>query len=150
LLDVPDDAAPAIPARMLPKLNDHNRAFWTGGADGRLLIAQCTRCALWVHPPAADCPDCGGELVARPVSGRGKVFTYTVNYQPFNPGVTVPYVIAIVELAEHADLRIATNIVDCEPDSVHIGLDVQVRFERREVDGETVYVPVFAPQDPDT
>src|SRR5690348_6918813 len=111
---------------MLPKLNDHNRAFWTGGADGNLMIAQCARCALWVHPPAADCPNCGGELIPRPVSGRGKVFTYTVNYQPFNPDVPVPYVIAIVELEEHADLRIATNIVDCEPDSVHIGMDVQV------------------------
>ena len=115
---MPDDAPPAIPARMLPELNDHNRAFWTGGADGQLMIAFCVTCELWVGPPAADCPDCGGVLEARPVSGRGTVFTYTVNHQPFNPEVPVPYVIAIVELEEQADLRIASNIVDCEPDSV--------------------------------
>ena len=54
--------------------------------------------------------------------------------------------IAIVELAEQADLRIATNIVDCEPDSVHIGLPVKVRFERHDVDGDSVFVPVFAPR----
>ena len=101
---------------------------------GRLLIARCTKCALWVNPPAADCPDCGGALEAQPVSGRGTVFTYTVNYQPFNPAVPVPYVIAIVELDEQADLRIATNIVDCEPDSVYVGLPVEVRFERHDVD----------------
>ena len=99
-----------------------------------------------MQPPAADCPDCGGALVARPVSGRGTVFTYTVNYQPFNPAVPVPYVIAIVELEEQADLRIATNIVDCEPDSVYVGLPVEVRFERQDVDGDDVYVPVFAPR----
>lgn len=141
-----DDVAPEIPARMLPAINEHNRAFWTGGADGHLLIARCNRCELWVQPPAADCPDCGGALVARPVSGRGTVFTYTVNYQPFMPAVPVPYVIAIVQLDEQADLRIATNIVDCDPDSVHIGLPVEVRFERHDVDDDSVFVPVFAPR----
>ena len=141
-----DDVAPEIPARMLPRLDDRNRTFWTGGADGHLHIAWCERCRLWVQPPAQDCPDCEGELVARAVSGRGSVFTYTVNYQPYMPGVPVPYVIAIVELEEQVDLRIATNVVDCEPDSVRIGLPVQVRFERHEVDGDTVYFPVFAPR----
>ena len=138
-----DDVAPEIPARMLPTINDHNRAFWTGGSDGRLLIGRCDSCELWVAPPDADCPDCGSTLVAHPVSGRGIVFTYTVNYQPFNPAVVpVPYVIAIVQLEEQADLRIATNIVDCEPDSVHIGQQVDVRFERQKVDGDAVFVPV--------
>jgi uncharacterized OB-fold protein len=141
-----DAALPENPARMLPKLHEHNRAFWTGGGDGHLLIDQCTQCSLWVSPPAADCPDCGGGLVARPVSGHGTVFTYTVNYQPFNPSVPVPYVIAIVELAEQPDLRIASNIVDCEPDSVYVGLPVEVRFERHEIDGDTIFVPVFAPR----
>jgi uncharacterized OB-fold protein len=131
---------------MLPKLNEHNRAFWTGGRDGQLLITQCTQCGLWISPPAADCPGCDGELVARPVSGRGTVFTYTVNYQPYNPAVPLPYVIAIVTLDEQADLRIATNIVDCEPDSVFVGLPVEVRFETQQVDGEDVFVPVFAPR----
>ena len=141
-----DAAPPAIPGRMLPKLHEHNRAFWTGGADGQLMIARCTQCELWVSPPAADCPDCGAALVPRPVSGRGTVFTYTVNYQPFNPAVPVPYVIAIVQLDEQADLRIASNIVDCEPDSVYVGLAVEVRFEPHDVDGDSVFVPVFAPR----
>lgn len=141
-----DNVAPEIPARMLPKLTDHNRAFWTGGADGQLHVAWCERCQRWVQPPAADCPDCEGALDIRAVSGRGSVFTYTVNYQPYMPNVPVPYVIAIVELEEQADLRIATNIVDCEPDSVHVGLPVEVRFERHDVDGDTVYFPVFAPR----
>jgi uncharacterized OB-fold protein len=147
---MPDAAVPANPARMLPKLNEHNRPFWTGGADGQLLIDRCTQCALWVSPPAADCPDCGGALVARPVSGYGRVFTYTVNYQPFNPAVPVPYVIAIVELAEQPDLRIASNIVDCESDSVYIGLPVEVRFERQEAGGENAFVPVFVPRKDET
>lgn len=106
--------------------------------DGRLRITRCTQCQLWVSPPAEDCPACEGVLEPQPVSGRGTVFTYTVNHQPFNPELPVPYVIAIVALEEQDDLRIAANIVDCEPDSVHIGLPVQVRFD----DGD---VPVFTP-----
>ena len=143
---MPDDATHAVPVRMLPALDDRNRAFWTSGADGQLRIARCTQCGLWTSPPATDCPDCGGALVARPVCGRGTVFTYTVNYQPFNPSVPVPYVIAIIELEDQAGLRIAANIVDCEPDSVYVGMPVAVRFERHDVDAETVFVPVFAPR----
>jgi uncharacterized protein len=145
-LGMADNPAPEAPARMLPTIDDHSRAFWTGGADGQLLVSRCTRCELWVAPPAADCPDCCGALVARPVSGRGTVFTFTVNHQPFMPGVPLPYVIAIVQLEEQHDLRLAANIVDCEPDSVRIGLPVEVRFERQVVDDESVYVPVFRPR----
>lgn len=142
---MPAEPDAATPARIVPERQEHNRAFWTGGADDELLIARCTRCSLWVHPPSADCPQCGGELVAQPVSGRGTVFTYTVNHHPFNPTVPPPYVIAIVQLEEQSDLRLAANIVDCETDSVHIGMPVQVRFERQDLEQETVYVPVFAP-----
>jgi uncharacterized OB-fold protein len=59
------------------------------------------------------------------VSGRGTVFTYTVNYHPYNPELATPYVIAIVELVEQAGLRVAANIVDCEPDSVTCGMRVE-------------------------
>jgi len=140
------DSHATVPARIVPERQEHNRAFWTGGANDQLLIARCTLCSLWVHPPSADCPVCGGELAAQPVSGRGEVFTYTVNMHSFNPMVPPPYVIAIVQLEEQADLRLAANIVDCEPDSVHIGMPVEVRFERHDGgDQDAVFVPVFAP-----
>lgn len=127
---------------MLPK---RDRAFWAGGADGRLLIEHCDKCARWVHPPTGECPDCGGTLVARPVSGRGTVFTYTVNFHPYNPDVPTPYVIAIVELVEQSGVRLATNIVDCEPDSVACGMPVEVRFERQSTEEGAAFVPVFGP-----
>jgi uncharacterized protein len=143
---MPDDATPANPTRILPTRDDSNTAFWQGGADGKLMILRCPQCEQWVHPPAGDCPDCGGPLSARPVSGQGKVFTYTVNHQAFNPAVALPYIIAIIELTEQAALRIAANIVECEPNSVYIGMPVEVRFEAQAArDG--VYVPVFAPTD---
>lgn len=82
------------------------------------------------------------------MSGNGTVFTYTVNHHPFNPAVPPPYVIAIVELVEQADLRLAANIVGCEPDSVTIGMPVAVRFESQQSPDGTAFVPVFEPRTP--
>ncbi len=96
----------------------------------QLLIEHCDKCGRWVHPAAGECRDCGGPLAARPVSGRGTVFTYTVNYHPYNPEIPVPYVIAIVELAEQSGLRVAANIVGCEPESVTCGMAVGILGER--------------------
>ena len=93
-----------------------------------------------MHPPTGECRDCGGPLVARPVSGRGTVFTYTVNHHPYNPDIPLPYVIALVELAEQAGLRVAANIVDCEPESVTCGMAVHVRPEKG-----SAGAPQFAP-----
>lgn len=107
----------------------------------QLLIEHCDDCARWVHPSAGDCRDCGATLVARPVSGHGTVFTYTVNYHPYNPDVPTPYVIAIVELAEQSGLRVAANIIDCEPDSVACGMPVNLRPGQRSTGG----APLFAP-----
>jgi hypothetical protein len=135
------DVAEAPMPRMLPQLDASNTPFWTGGQNGELLIRRCVNCRRWVHPPTERCPGCDGELVAEPVSGNGTVFTFTVNSHPFNPDVPPPYVIAIVVLDEQADLRLPTNIVDCAPDEVRIGMPVHVLFEQH----DDVFVPVFAP-----
>lgn len=139
---MPMDESPTVtPPRILPRLTAVNQAFWTGGAAGQLLIQRCSSCRRWVHPPVERCPVCAGALVPEPVSGRGTIFTFTVNFHEYNPAVPPPYVIAIVELDEQADLRLPTNIVSCEPDQLRCGLAVRVRFEQH---GE-VFVPVFEP-----
>lgn len=126
---------------MLPTLNDANRPFWTGGADGQLLIAYCDSCERWVHPPVETCPTCTGTLGVKPVSGLGTLFTFTVNEQPFNPDVAPPYNIAIVVLDEQDDLRIPTGIVGCDDADLTVGMRVKVAFEPN---GE-VHVPLFEP-----
>ncbi|MFW6093310.1 MAG: Zn-ribbon domain-containing OB-fold protein [Pseudomonadota bacterium] len=130
---------PAAP-RVLPELDERTRPFWTGGRDGRLLILKDRNTGRWIHPPERV-PEGADGLVAEPVSGKGAVFTFTVNHQPYHPDVPVPYVIALVELDEQAGLRLPANIVNCDIDAVHIGMRVRVLFEGH---GE-VYVPVFEP-----
>jgi uncharacterized protein len=80
-------------------------------------------------------------VVTEPVSGRGTVFTFTINRHPYNPEVEVPYVIAIVQLEEQAGLRFTTNITGCEPGAVFIGMPVEVAFEP----AGDAWAPVFRP-----
>jgi uncharacterized OB-fold protein len=131
----------SAPSRILPPIDDVNREFWTAGASGGLKIQRCASCPRWVFPPSAACPVCGGSAEYQAVSGKGRVFTYTVNHQPFNPAVPVPYVIAIVELPEQDGVRFTTNIVNCPPEDVYMEMPVHVLFEE---DGG-VFVPVFEP-----
>lgn len=133
------NADPDAPARMLPALADSNRYFWTGGGSGHLLILRDVETGRWIPPVEERTPD--DRLKPQPVSGQGTVFTFTVNRHAYNPQVEPPYVIALVELDEQADLRIPANIVGCDPDDVHIGMRVAVRFEAQ---GE-YFVPVFGP-----
>ena len=128
--------------RLAPPLDDVNRPFWTSGPDGPLLLQWCATCDRWIHPPGAACDGCRAAPEWRPVSGDGTVFTFTVVRHPYHPDVPVPYVVAIVELAEQADLRFTTNVIDCDPDEVAIGMAVHVTFEAA---GDEAWAPVFRP-----
>jgi len=128
-------------SRAMPTVTDLNRAFWEGGRNGELLIQRCGSCGLWVNPPEEACAACSGALSPAPVSGRGTVFSFTINHQPYNPSTPVPYVVALVELAEQEGLRVFTNLIGVEPTDVVIGMAVQVRFE----DHGEIFIPVFAP-----
>ena len=44
------------PPRLRPKLDEYNRAFWTGGAEGKLQIQKCNDCNGFNHPPPAAVP----------------------------------------------------------------------------------------------
>ncbi|HEX3461638.1 MAG TPA: OB-fold domain-containing protein [Acidimicrobiales bacterium] len=125
--------------RVLPRLDDDNRFFWTGGEDGTLRFLRCQSCQQFVHPPVPVCPGClGSELAPEPVSGRATVHSFTVNVQEWIPG-SEPYVIGLVSIDEQPDIRLITNLVDCDPDDIEIGSPVEVVFEHQ----EDVYLPLF-------
>ncbi len=128
------------PRRPLPLITEMNQHFWRGGEDGRLHVLRCEACGYWIHPYAGRCPQCHSDQIApQPVSGRGSVVGFTVNHQPWVPGVKVPYVVAIVELEEQANVRLMTNLPRTPIEAVRVGLPVKVFFEQ---DGQ-IYLPLF-------
>ena len=127
-------------ARTLPEITSENRAFWTGGAQGRLCIAACEACDLRIHPPQPICPRClSRQVTSIPADGGGTVYSFTVNHQPWTPGLATPYVIGIIDLDDQPGVRLTAEIVDCDPVEVAIGRKVRVGFERH----EDVHIPVF-------
>lgn len=133
-----------MPDRPAPMITERSAAFWRGGAAGELRIHRCQACGWWLHPPRPLCPRCLSRDVGPEVaSGRGSVWSFTVNRYQWAPGIEPPYVLAEVELDEQPGVRLLTSIVGVDPDAddVTIGMPVHVRFEPAG-DG---WVPVFAP-----
>ena len=130
------------PMRLLPRITPENEHYWTGGAEGELRFLRCGACQTWIHPPQPVCPEClSKDLGVAAVSGRAELTSYTVNHQPWLPGFPPPYVVCIVEIEEQKGLRITSNLVDCEPEQIRIGMPLRVRFEQV----EDVWLPLFAP-----
>jgi uncharacterized OB-fold protein len=129
--------------RPLPALTSDNEPFWNGGAHGQLLIQQCTKCSYYIHPPTGFCPECESrDTVYSAVSGKGFVETFTVNHKQWLPGLPDRFVLALVRIAEQDDVRLVTNIIGCDPDTVTFDMPVTVQFEQ----AEDLWIPLFAPE----
>jgi uncharacterized protein len=127
--------------RLLPELTPENTPFWTGGSRGELMIAHCDRCDHAIHPPQSICPKCLSRSVTpRPAKGSGTIYTYTVNYQAWLPGLKVPYALLTVDLDGEPGVRLTAQLIDGDPHSVAIGQRVNVVFDKA---AEDVWIPQF-------
>jgi uncharacterized protein len=128
-----------------PVQTPETEVFWKGTTQGRLLLARCEACGTVVWYPRSICPECGGDSSSWiEASGVGTVYSFTVVQRSFGHYQdVVPFVIAYVELAEGP--RVLTNIVNCEPEDVRIGLPVTVVFHDT---GEGSALYRFEPSDP--
>jgi len=74
-------------------------------------------------------------------SGQGTIESWTINHQPWMPGLEVPYALAIVALDDQPGVRLTAQLRNVSLDAIHIGMAVRVGFEPR----EDVHIPVFMP-----
>ena len=116
----------------LPEHHVDYKAYWEGCQTQSLLIQQCNDCGRFRHYPRPVCPSCQSWNSGwQKVSGRGKIWSFTVIREPVDPAVKdkVPYNIIEVELAEQKGLRLISNLVDCPAGDMYIGMPVEVVFE---------------------
>ena len=110
---------------------DLTAPFWEAAKRHELVIPRCKKCNAYFWYPREACPIClQNDWEWVPVSGKGRAHTYTVVYQPQNPGFNedVPYAYTIVQLDE--GVRIISNIVNCKiPDDLHVDMPLQAVFE---------------------
>ena len=134
--------------RPLPLADNVSGPYWEAAGRGELLYQECPACGHRQLYPRAMCTECAAAPEWRRASGRGTVYTYTVIRQnwaePFRE--MLPYVVAMIELEEGP--RLMSNVTDCAPDDVSVGMAVEVWFEPAEDgrgdDGGTA-LPMFRP-----
>jgi uncharacterized OB-fold protein len=127
----------------LPTPDAETQPFWDACREGRFLLRRCGACGRHHHYPRPFCPFCWSEDVTwTEASGRATLYTYSVVRQNDLPPFPerVPYVAAIVELAEGP--RVMTNLEGAEPEAIEIGMDLEVDFRPISDD---VTIPVFRP-----
>ncbi|MBY0276910.1 OB-fold domain-containing protein [Candidatus Binatia bacterium] len=128
-----DDRAAGVPrvlgdAWSLPRLDAHNRAFFTAGV---LTLQQCTACEHVQHPPDDVCEACGGfDLGWLASAGDGRIESVAVVTQAIHPALAerVPYAIVLVSVADAPGVLVTGNVVGAEPDAIRIGDRVRVVF----------------------
>ena len=115
------------------------QGFWAALDEGRLAHQHCGACSRWHFPPRWRCT-CGGALAYRPVSGRARLWSWTVVHAPVLPAFAPfpPYVVGIAELDEAPGLRmVGSLIVDegdpidrVQPDQLKIGMPLVASISR--------------------
>jgi len=127
----------------LPRPYQDTAAYWEAAREHRFIIQKCTDCGEYQFYPRGVCSHClSSALDWEEASGKAEVYSFSVNYRAPHPGFAeaTPFVLALVTLAEGP--RMMTNIVDCDPGSVRIGMAVTVTFDDVT---EEVTLPKFRP-----
>jgi uncharacterized OB-fold protein len=120
-----------------PALNPGDQPYFDAAAEGKLMLKKCADCGQHHHYPRALCPFCMSDRVQWvQAKGTGEIYTFSVSRR----AGPVVYCIAYVTLDE--GVKMMTNIVDCDLDSIKIGQKVKVAFKKTE---GGVSMPVFAP-----
>ena len=80
--------------------------------------------------PRDLCPVClSPDIEWAKVTGKGRVYAYTVVYQPNDPlfAEDAPYTYAVIQLDEGA--RMISNVIEIDPEKVEIDMRVEAVFE---------------------
>lgn len=105
-----------LPARDGP----FEAGFWAALDRGELAHQQCEACSAWHFPPRWRCT-CGGALAYQPVSGKARLWSWTVVHPPVLPAFApyAPYPVAIAELDEAPGLRMTGALVENPGDPIN-------------------------------
>jgi uncharacterized OB-fold protein len=135
-----------VDRKPLPNITAQNAPFWDGLRQHRFMVPQCQSCGDYHWVPYPACKTCQSEdLTWATTSGRATIWSYSVVHRgpaPFNDDV--PYVVALAKLSEEPrPCIVMANLIDGDPEAVHIGMPVEIVYE--DVPGEDVTVFHFAP-----
>ncbi len=125
-----EGSAPPLPQKLIPDPDGRNADFYRHAATGRLHLQQCSGCSHFYHPPRYLCRECGSDALAFvPVSGRGRVFSWTVTHRPVDAAWAreIPYATLVVAMDEGP--RIVGALRGMDPEGLRLDLPVRAEIE---------------------
>lgn len=122
-----------------PVIVDYTAFLYEGFNRRELLVQHCNRCGKLRHPPNPFCPVCHcDEWTAKPVSGKGRIHSYTIQRHPPVPPYPSPHPIVLADM--HEGFRFLAAADEISPEAITIGMRVQLGFVAVEPD---YVLPVF-------
>ncbi len=102
----------------------------------RLEASKCLTCGRIYFPPKTVCNNCKSKNFEKTLLPRkGVIETFTIIRQaPSKYELYVPYAVAVVKLEN--GVKVLSQITDCEPDKLQIGMPVEAVIRRLYDDGE--------------
>ncbi|MEW6471567.1 MAG: OB-fold domain-containing protein [Actinomycetota bacterium] len=115
--------------RPLPVIDDADTGgFFAAAHRGEVALCTCTQCGAVLHLPRAYCHRCGSwDTTWRPVSGRGRLYSWTTVEHQVHPAFPVPHTIVLVELADEPGARLV-GWLPGRPE-LEAGMELQASFE---------------------
>lgn len=115
---------------VLPAMTAETQPFWDAAGRGELLIERCGECGHNVFPARGICARCRSrDMLEVVVDTPGHVYSFTVNHNPWFPGMEVPYVLVLVEFRDFPGIRVVGRLQTTDIGAVGIGMAVRVGFE---------------------
>ncbi|MDQ7783052.1 MAG: Zn-ribbon domain-containing OB-fold protein [Desulfomonilaceae bacterium] len=114
----------------IPQIQPWSAPFWEGTKKHELLIQECAECGARIFYPRKYCPECWSSNMGwSRARGRGRIYSHTTTMTGVETKFLedLPFVLAIIDLDE--GVRMTGNVVDCDPDDVSIGMEVEVVFD---------------------
>jgi uncharacterized OB-fold protein len=102
--------------------------FYKVLSSDKLMAGKCVKCGKIHLPPRPLCSECfSKEFTWVPISGKGKLLTYTIIYvAPTQFQELTPYAVGIVELAE--GLKIPGMIQGITQEQLRMGMELMLDF----------------------
>lgn len=118
--------------RPIPVSDEVSAPYWAACADHVLTLPRCSHCREFTLPPGSTCPHCHStdpQYAFEPVSGAGKVRTWTVIRRSFLQGFDLPFLLVDVQLDEQPHIRMIGRLVDGPETPLRSGDRVALAFE---------------------
>ena len=130
------------PLKPLPKPVHWDVEFWNAARRGELVVQKCIECGHLQHYPRPACANCWSDMIEWiPLSGRGRIHSFTVVRIPQHPAFKdeAPFTMIEVELDE--GVRIISRLTEEPEEPVQVGARVEVVFVPTH--DEAIHLPYF-------